>query len=63
MGIVLPDGILGNDRMGYIREYIQSNAKLLAIIDLPKEAMPNTPTKTSVILENKKKKIIQFSWL
>ena len=59
MGIVLPDGILGNDRMGYIREYIQSNAKLLAIIDLPKEAfMPNTPTKTSVIIleKNKNKK-------
>ena len=56
MGIVLPDGILGNDRMGYIREYIHNNAKLLAIIDLPKEAfMPNTPTKTSVIILEKNK--------
>ena len=31
MGIVLPDGILGNKREGYIREFIKQNAKILLL--------------------------------
>tara|TARA_Y100000389_G_C17457920_1_gene519457 strand:- start:1469 stop:3214 length:1746 start_codon:yes stop_codon:yes gene_type:complete len=54
LGIVLPDGILGNDKLGYIRQHLLSNAKILAIIDLPIITfMPNTSTKTSVIILEK----------
>lgn len=55
MGIVLPDGILGNQKEGYVRNYILSKADLIAIIDLPLETfMPSTSTKTSVIFLRKK---------
>ncbi|WP_239732969.1 N-6 DNA methylase [Mammaliicoccus sp. E-M26] len=54
LGIVLPDGILGNDKLGYIREYLLKNAKLMAVIDVPIETfMPHTSTKTSVIILRK----------
>lgn len=36
LGIVLPDAILGSESMGVIREYIRKNAKILAVISLPK---------------------------
>lgn len=54
LGIVLPDGILGNDKLGYIREYLINRAKILAVIDVPIETfMPHTSTKTSVIILRK----------
>ena len=46
MGIVLPDGLLGNKDSAFIRNWISARAKIIAIIDLPMETfMPNTPTK------------------
>lgn len=58
MGIVLPDGILGNKREGYIREFIKQNAKILAIVDCPPETFqPSVPTKTSVVFLQKKKSL------
>jgi type I restriction enzyme M protein len=54
LGIVLPDGILGNDKLGYIRDYLIKRAKILAVIDVPIETfMPHTSTKTSVIIIQK----------
>ena len=38
MGIVLPDGILGNPAAEYIRWWILRNAQVLASVDLPVEA-------------------------
>lgn len=38
MGIVLPDGILGNPAAEYIRWWIMKNAQVLASVDLPVEA-------------------------
>lgn len=38
MGIVLPDGILGNPATEYIRWWIMKNAQVLASVDLPVEA-------------------------
>ncbi len=35
LAIVIPNGILENPSQGYIREYIKSKAKILAIINLP----------------------------
>ncbi len=54
LGIVLPDGIYGNDKLGYIREYLKRNTKILAVIDVPSETFqPNTSTKTSILIAEK----------
>jgi type I restriction enzyme M protein len=54
MAIVLPDGVLGNSQLGYVRDFILGKARLVAVIDVPKETfMPNTPTKTSIIVIQK----------
>ena len=54
IGVVLPDGIYGNDKLGYIRQYIKENLKILAIIDVPKETFqPNTSTKTTILIGEK----------
>ena len=54
LGIVLPDGILGNDKLGYIRNHIIKHAKILAVIDVPIETfMPHTSTKTSILILKK----------
>lgn len=55
MGIVLPDGILGNVRTGYIRQFITDKAHVVAVIDLPLETfLPSTSTKTSILFLRKK---------
>jgi type I restriction enzyme M protein len=54
MGLVLPDGIFGNDKLGYIRELILKKCRLIAVIDIPIETfMPNTGTKTSILVLQK----------
>lgn len=54
MGIVLPDGVLGNDKLGYLRNYISENAQILAVIDVPIETFkPHTSTKTSILILKK----------
>jgi type I restriction enzyme M protein len=56
LGIVLPDSIYGNDKLGYIREYLKRHTKILAVIDVPSETFqPNTSTKTSIMIAEKKK--------
>lgn len=56
MGIVLPDGILGNVTDGYIRKFILDKAKILAVVDMPPETFqPSTSTKTSMLFLQKKK--------
>lgn len=55
MAIVLPDGILGNDRFEFVRQYILKRAHLIAIIDCPVETfLPTVDTKTSVVVLKKK---------
>ena len=54
IGIVLPDGIYGNDKLGYIREFLKTHTKVLAIIDVPSETFqPNTSTKTTILIAEK----------
>jgi len=54
MAIVLPDGIFGNNQLGYIRRFIMKQARLVAVIDIPLETfMPNTGTKTSILILQK----------
>ncbi|MFP8889688.1 restriction endonuclease subunit M [Natrialbaceae archaeon A-CW2] len=55
MAIVLPDGILGNQTNGHIRQYIMGESHIIAIIDCPLETfLPGTSTKTSVLVLQKK---------
>jgi len=57
MAIVLPEGIFGNNLLGYIRKYLLEKGRVLAIIDVPIETfMPNTATKTSILVFQKLKK-------
>jgi len=54
MAIVLPDGIFGNHTYDYIRNWLMNNGRILGIIDIPIETfMPNTSTKTSVLIFQK----------
>ncbi len=58
MAIVLPDGVFGNNQLGYIRKYIMERARLVAVIDIPLETfMPNTGTKTSILIAQKTREI------
>ena len=57
MAIVLPDGILGNNGLEYVRQYILNAADIVAIIDCPVESfLPSTDTKTSLLILKKKKR-------
>jgi len=61
MAIVLPDGIYGNDKLGYIREFLKCNTKILAIIDVPSETFqPNTSTKTTILVVERIKENTKF---
>ena len=54
MAIVLPEGVYGNSLLGYIREDLLTKGRILAIVDVPLETfMPNTATKTSVLVFQK----------
>jgi type I restriction enzyme M protein len=58
MAIVLPDGIYGNNQLGYIRQFIMKQARIVAVIDIPIETFqPNTGTKTSILVLQKTKNI------
>ena len=54
MGIVLPDGVFGNETFGYIRSWLSERGRIMAIIDIPVETFqPHTATKTSVLFFQK----------
>lgn len=56
MAIVLPDGVFGNNQLGYIRQFIMQRFRLVAVIDIPLETfMPNTGTKTIILVVQKLK--------
>src|SRR5690606_30363306 len=64
MAIVLPDGDLTNPSLGYIRQFINDKARIVAVISLPPETFTYTGAgvKASVIFlqklsENKLKKL------
>ncbi len=55
LGIVVPDGILGNPDNEPIRHWILQNARLLASIDLPVEAfLPQVGVQSSLLFPQKK---------
>jgi len=55
LGIVLPDSILSNPGLKWIREWILQKAYIIASIDLPVETFePHTGTQTSILILKKK---------
>ncbi len=55
LGIVLPDAILGSPGLGYIREWLIKNTKIIASLDLHKDTFqPRNGTQTSVLILQKK---------
>ena len=55
MGIVLPDAILGSPGLGYIREWLIRNTRIIASIDLHVDTFqPRNGTQTSVLFLQKK---------
>ena len=55
LAIVLPDGILGSPGLGYVREWLLTNTRLLASIDLhPDTFQPNVSVQTSVLVLERK---------
>ena len=55
MAIVVPDSILSNPGLEYIRWWILKNARVLAVVDLPQETfLPWVGTKTSLLFLEKK---------
>ena len=53
--IVLPDGILGSPGLGYVREWILRNTRILASIDLhPDTFQPDVSIQTSVLIVQRK---------
>ena len=57
MGIVLPDSILGAPGLGYIREWLIKNHRIIASIDLHADTFqPRNGTQTSVLFLQKKTK-------
>ena len=55
MGIVLPDSILGSPGLGYIREWLIKNHRIIASIDLHVDTFqPRNGTQTSVLILQKK---------
>jgi len=58
LGIVLPDGILGNPSLKYVREFILENAKLKAVISISEDAFKpsGAGVKSSLLFLEKKKR-------
>jgi type I restriction enzyme M protein len=55
MGIVLPDGILGNPELEYVRVWILKHARVLASVDLPVEAfLPQVGVQASLLFLEKR---------
>ena len=47
MGIVLPDGILTNSSLQYVRDFINEKAKILGVVSLPQAAFKRPASKGS----------------
>ena len=54
--MILSKSMYGNNQLGYIRKFIMQRFRLVAVIDIPLETfMPNTGTKTSILVVQKLK--------
>lgn len=58
MAIVLPDSILGSPGLGYIRQWLLQETKIVASIDLHQDAFqPHTGVQTSILIIQKKTQV------
>lgn len=59
ISIIIPDGILANSNMHYLREFITENTKVEAIVSLPRDAFKHvgTTAKTSILFLKKQRMI------
>ena len=54
MAMVIPNGILNNPALGYVRQWIRHNVQLIAVIDMARELFqPKNDTQTSMVLMRK----------
>lgn len=54
LGIVLPEGVFGNHSLGYVWDFVQSQGKIIALLDCPRTTFqPSTDTKTNVLFFQK----------
>jgi type I restriction enzyme M protein len=54
MAIVLPNGILNNPALGYVRQWMRQNTQILAVVDMARELFqPKNDTQTSMVLLRK----------
>lgn len=57
VGLVLPYQILSGPQLGYIRQWLLLNARIVAIVDLPADTFqPWTGTKTSIVVFQRRDK-------
>ncbi len=51
MAMVIPNGILNNPALGYVRQWMLRNAQLVAVVDMARELFqPKNDTQTSMII-------------
>lgn len=51
MAIVIPNGILNNPALGYVRQWLLENTQVLAVVDMARELFqPKNDTQTSMVL-------------
>jgi type I restriction enzyme M protein len=56
LGIVLPEGIFGNRKTGYIWDFVRKIGRIEAMVDCPRTTFqPSTDTKTNVVFIRKNK--------
>ena len=59
IAVIIPDGILANSNMHYVREFISDNTKVEAIVSLPRDAFKHvgTSAKTSILFLKKQRMV------
>lgn len=51
MAMVIPNGILNNPGLGYVRQWLLTKAQILAVVDMHRDLFqPNNDTQTSMVL-------------
>lgn len=63
IGIILPQGVFSNIRLGYVRKYIRNHLSIIAIVSLPRNIFRSrgnkTSSKTCILIGKKNKKVSQ----
>ena len=62
MGIVLPDGILTNSSLQYVRDFINGKAQIMGVVSLPQAAFKRPATKGSGDTGSGVKASLLFLW-